>query len=163
MSPQGAAEIRSAPPSEGALLNEVLTGLRSYPKRLHPKYFYDEVGSELFERITQLPEYYLTRTEISILKAHLPAFAHPAFGLLASAAAWAVVGASRLGAFLWEGAFVARARDAGLTKSAMRAVLEDTDARILAFERQAGVTRLMLAAGIVLAGAVAAWWSQRDR
>lgn len=95
--------------------------------------------------------------------AHLPGFAHPGLGVLASAAAWATVGASRLGAFFWEDAFVARARDAGLTKDAMRAVLEDTDARILAFQQQAGMTRLMLSAGLVLAAAVVAWCSQRDR
>ena len=75
MSPHGAAAIVTAPLSEGALLTEVLEGLRSHPKRLHPKYFYDEAGSKLFDRITELPEYYLTRTEIAILKAHLPAFA----------------------------------------------------------------------------------------
>ncbi len=75
MSPHGAAAILTAPPSEGALLKEVLAGLKAHPKRLHPKYFYDEKGSELFDRITELPEYYLTRTEIAILKARLPAFA----------------------------------------------------------------------------------------
>ena len=75
MSPHGAAAIFTAPPSEGALLSEVLAGLKAHPKRLHPKYFYDEKGSELFDRITELPEYYLTRTEIAILKARLPAFA----------------------------------------------------------------------------------------
>ena len=38
------------------------------PKRLSPKYFYDATGSELFEQITRLPEYYPTRTELSILR-----------------------------------------------------------------------------------------------
>jgi dimethylhistidine N-methyltransferase len=46
---------------------DLLTGLAERPKRLPPKYFYDAVGSRLFERITELPEYYPTRTEIGIL------------------------------------------------------------------------------------------------
>jgi len=52
-----------------AFLDDVLAGLLAEPKRLPPKYFYDEIGSELFQRITALPEYYLTRTEIGILEA----------------------------------------------------------------------------------------------
>ncbi|HEX6626788.1 MAG TPA: L-histidine N(alpha)-methyltransferase, partial [Gemmatimonadaceae bacterium] len=43
-------------------------GLTQQPKQLSPKYFYDERGSELFEEITQLPEYYLTRAERSLLE-----------------------------------------------------------------------------------------------
>ena len=50
------------------LKEEVIKGLSSSPKTLNAKFFYDEKGSQLFEEITQLPEYYLTRTEISILK-----------------------------------------------------------------------------------------------
>jgi dimethylhistidine N-methyltransferase len=42
--------------------------LSQHPKRLSPKYFYDEAGSELFEAITRLPEYYPTRTELKILR-----------------------------------------------------------------------------------------------
>jgi L-histidine Nalpha-methyltransferase len=48
----------------------VRAGLTSQPKRLPPWLFYDEEGSRLFERITELPEYYLTRTERSILTEH---------------------------------------------------------------------------------------------
>ncbi len=48
----------------------VRLGLTSYPKWLPSWLFYDEAGSRLFERITDLPEYYLTRTERGILKAH---------------------------------------------------------------------------------------------
>jgi dimethylhistidine N-methyltransferase len=50
---------------------EVLDGLSREPKRLQPKYFYDEQGSVLFERITRLPEYYLTRTEMALFDAYL--------------------------------------------------------------------------------------------
>ena len=53
-----------------ALRDEVLTGLRAERKVLHPKLFYDAAGAALFERITTLPEYYLTRAELEILRAH---------------------------------------------------------------------------------------------
>jgi L-histidine N-alpha-methyltransferase len=52
------------------LREEVRVGLSSTPKELQPKWFYDERGSELFDLITQLPEYYLTRAERSILERH---------------------------------------------------------------------------------------------
>jgi dimethylhistidine N-methyltransferase len=54
---------------------EVLAGLKAVPKQLSPKFFYDEKGSQLFEAITRLPEYYLTRTELSIFDACLDALA----------------------------------------------------------------------------------------
>jgi len=47
-------------------------GLTSRPKSLPPKYFYDRAGSLLFERITELPEYYPTRTEAALLEEILP-------------------------------------------------------------------------------------------
>ncbi|PZX16527.1 dimethylhistidine N-methyltransferase [Palleronia aestuarii] len=50
-------------------------GLSASPKRMSPKWFYDAAGSALFERITELPEYYPTRTEISILRTHGEALA----------------------------------------------------------------------------------------
>ncbi|HET7417057.1 MAG TPA: L-histidine N(alpha)-methyltransferase [Solirubrobacterales bacterium] len=49
------------------MARDVREGLCAYPKELAPKYFYDERGSELFERITELPEYYPTRAEREIL------------------------------------------------------------------------------------------------
>lgn len=52
------------------LRRDVADGLRQTPKTLPPKWFYDTVGSELFDRITRLPEYYPTRTEASILREH---------------------------------------------------------------------------------------------
>src|SRR3984893_11916238 len=51
-----------------ASAGEVLEDLSQHPKRLSPKYFYDAAGSELFEQITRLPEYYPTRTELAILR-----------------------------------------------------------------------------------------------
>jgi L-histidine Nalpha-methyltransferase len=60
-------------PRDGVLAGmaeDVREGLSCPFKELPPKYFYDERGSELFERITELPEYYPTRAERSILNAH---------------------------------------------------------------------------------------------
>jgi L-histidine Nalpha-methyltransferase len=54
--------------SRQQMLRDVRQGLSKSPKQLSPKYFYDERGSELFEEITQLPEYYLTRAERSLLE-----------------------------------------------------------------------------------------------
>jgi L-histidine N-alpha-methyltransferase len=51
------------------ILADVRAGLFHAPRELSPKYFYDERGSELFEEITRLPEYYLTRAEREILTA----------------------------------------------------------------------------------------------
>jgi L-histidine N-alpha-methyltransferase len=52
-----------------ALRRDVSDGLRQTPKCLPPKWFYDSVGSELFDQITRLPEYYPTRAEAEILRA----------------------------------------------------------------------------------------------
>jgi dimethylhistidine N-methyltransferase len=49
-------------------LADVIAGLTDNPKRLGAKYFYDAAGSQLFEEITRLPEYYPTRTEMGILR-----------------------------------------------------------------------------------------------
>ena len=54
----------------GALAEDVRRGLGERPRSLPPKYFYDAAGSALFERITRLPEYYLTRAEHVLLDAH---------------------------------------------------------------------------------------------
>lgn len=51
-----------------AFAGDVIGDLSKFPKTLSPKYFYDAKGSELFEQITVLPEYYPTRTELSILR-----------------------------------------------------------------------------------------------
>jgi L-histidine N-alpha-methyltransferase len=52
-----------------ALRRDVSQGLRQTPKSLPPKWFYDSVGSDLFDQITRLPEYYPTRAEAEILRA----------------------------------------------------------------------------------------------
>jgi dimethylhistidine N-methyltransferase len=56
--------------------DEVLRGLRAPAKELPCKYFYDKAGSELFERITELEEYYPTRIERAIMERYAPEMAH---------------------------------------------------------------------------------------
>jgi L-histidine Nalpha-methyltransferase len=58
-----------------ALRHDVRAGLRASPKWLPPKWFYDARGSELFEEITQLPEYYPTRAEAEALREAVPEIA----------------------------------------------------------------------------------------
>jgi dimethylhistidine N-methyltransferase len=57
-------------PTTNSFMKEVLTGLSQKQKTIPPKFFYDAKGSKLFEKITQLREYYPTRTEIGIIKDH---------------------------------------------------------------------------------------------
>src|SRR3974390_3639227 len=59
--------IAAQNPELAAFEADVLAGLNATPKRVPAKYFYDRIGSQLFERITELPEYYPTRCEIGIL------------------------------------------------------------------------------------------------
>lgn len=63
------AKAQRFDPQTSAFAADVLDGLSRQPKQLSPKYFYDATGSELFEQITVLPEYYPTRTELGILRA----------------------------------------------------------------------------------------------
>lgn len=56
--------------AENPIAHTVLEGLTRKHKQLPPWLFYDAAGSELFDRITELPEYYLTRTERSLFQAH---------------------------------------------------------------------------------------------
>src|SRR6476659_11494133 len=57
----------AVPPAASDLLSDVIAGLSSDPRTLPCKYFYDERGAALFQKICELPEYYVTRTEIDIL------------------------------------------------------------------------------------------------
>lgn len=56
-------------PTPDDVLGDTLAGLSASPRRLPSKYFYDAHGSQLFEQITHLPEYYLTRVELELLEA----------------------------------------------------------------------------------------------
>ena len=63
----------SVPPDN--FLEDVVAGLSLARKQLQPKYFYDAAGSRLFERICELPEYYPTRAETELTRAHLDSIA----------------------------------------------------------------------------------------
>src|SRR5438477_11606155 len=53
-----------------AFFNQTVAGLSQRPRILPCKFFYDERGAQLFQRICDLPEYYITRTELQILRLH---------------------------------------------------------------------------------------------
>ncbi|MFN0038741.1 MAG: L-histidine N(alpha)-methyltransferase [Burkholderiales bacterium] len=64
-SPERTRDLSSSEDGFGRVL---VAGLRSFPKRVSPKFFYDEPGARLFDQICELPEYYLTRTEFRLLE-----------------------------------------------------------------------------------------------
>lgn len=64
-------QLHDLKPRLADMREEVLAGLAARPRQIAPKYFYDQRGSELFEAITRLPEYYPTRSEMSILESRL--------------------------------------------------------------------------------------------
>ena len=66
-------ELFDCEPTPNDLMVEVIAGLGERPKSLPCKFFYDQRGSGLFDLICQLPEYYLTRTEMRIMQNHLDA------------------------------------------------------------------------------------------
>jgi len=69
--PRTRVDVHLAPGAlRAALRADVADGLTSVPKELPPKWFYDDVGSQLFDEITRLPEYYPTRRERWILEHH---------------------------------------------------------------------------------------------
>lgn len=63
-------KLDSAVQIKAETVREILAGMRLVPKRIQSKYFYNEKGSALFDAICELPEYYPTRTESSIMEAH---------------------------------------------------------------------------------------------
>ena len=64
------ADHSDSPQADPAFRADVLAGLATRPRAIPARWFYDRRGSELFEEITRLPEYYLTRSERAILSAH---------------------------------------------------------------------------------------------
>lgn len=68
MTASNTAEIIDLGIRPARILSEVLVGLSKIQKSINPKYLYDKQGSEIFEEITKLPEYYPSRTETQILK-----------------------------------------------------------------------------------------------
>jgi dimethylhistidine N-methyltransferase len=80
MAAQSRAALRrpveaDAAEADSSFARDVIAGLTARPKRLSPKYFYDQAGAQLFEDITALPEYYLTRCELEILRERAPEMA----------------------------------------------------------------------------------------
>jgi L-histidine Nalpha-methyltransferase len=73
--PPGTVRYFNYPSMAVGFRDDVLRGLASPQKSIPPKYFYDERGSALFERICALPEYYPTRTEMAIMQANIAAIA----------------------------------------------------------------------------------------
>jgi dimethylhistidine N-methyltransferase len=73
MSPQTsqAAALTEQDFSVADSLAEIVDGLSQAQKSLSPKFFYDARGSKLFDEICELPEYYLTKTELAIMRAHI--------------------------------------------------------------------------------------------
>ena len=72
--PSSRFALREAWPP-GSFADDFLRGLQAQPKSVSPKWFYDEQGSTLFERINELPEYYPSRTELALLQRHAPEMA----------------------------------------------------------------------------------------
>ncbi|UFH33064.1 L-histidine N(alpha)-methyltransferase [Chryseobacterium sp. C-71] len=68
MNSQVETEFQTQNDSKETFLADVLEGLKSSPKKLHSKYFYDEAGDRLFQQIMDMPEYYLTNCELDIFK-----------------------------------------------------------------------------------------------
>ncbi len=75
MSESDSVQLTDCSPQTAKMRADVLRGLSQTPKQLPSQYLYDECGARLFEQICELDEYYLTRTEISILRRYLPQMA----------------------------------------------------------------------------------------
>jgi dimethylhistidine N-methyltransferase len=71
----GRVTVLNLEPVNADFLAEVLAGLSSSPRTLPCKFFYDERGADLFQKICDLPEYYITRTETELLRRYAPEIA----------------------------------------------------------------------------------------
>lgn len=76
------------------LITEAVAGLQAVPAALSPKFFYDRLGSTLFDAITELDEYYPTRTEAAIFRAHGAAMAAAVHGRLGAGCTMVDLGAA---------------------------------------------------------------------
>src|SRR2546423_14337025 len=64
----GQVAVLDFAPADTEFCEQVIDGLSQQPRTLPCKFFYDEAGSALFSKICELPEYYITRTEMRILR-----------------------------------------------------------------------------------------------
>jgi dimethylhistidine N-methyltransferase len=71
----GRVTVLDLEPVNADFLDEVVSGLSSSPRTLPCKFFYDERGADLFQKICELPEYYITRTETELLQRYSPEIA----------------------------------------------------------------------------------------
>jgi len=71
----GRVTVLDLEPVNADFLAEVLAGLSGSPRTLPCKFFYDERGADLFQKICELPEYYITRTETKLLRRYAPEIA----------------------------------------------------------------------------------------
>jgi hypothetical protein len=95
--------------------------------------------------------------------ARLPSLAHPGIAIVAGLAGGAVMAVAKFGWVFWEGAFVSHAREAGLSRGAMQALLDDGAKRVVEIEQVSGFHRFGYAAAVALAAGLVAVWSQRQR
>jgi len=115
-------------PEAPAPAQELAAGLLAQPARVAPKFFYDALGSRLFDAITELPEYYPTRTEAAIFNRHLPAIADAALAATGAAPTLVDLGAGdgtkaeRLFAALQPRRYVAVDISADYLRSALQAL-----------------------------------------
>jgi L-histidine Nalpha-methyltransferase len=107
--PVAPSEIQWHQPDSEALRAELAEGLRSTPPRVSPKFFYDALGSRLFDAITELAEYYPTRTEAAIVSSQGAAMAQcvPPGAVLIDLGAGNCAKAARLFQVLRPAAYVA--------------------------------------------------------
>jgi dimethylhistidine N-methyltransferase len=73
--PAGGLALLDLEPARSDFLAQAIDGLSGSPRMLPSKFFYDERGSDLFQKICELPEYYVTRTETEILRRYTPEMA----------------------------------------------------------------------------------------
>jgi hypothetical protein len=95
--------------------------------------------------------------------AHLPIVASPGLATLAGVVGLGLLVVSKVVPSLWHDAFIANAHDAGLTKEAMRSLLDHAPAPTVELAPQTGMIRFAVAAGLAMLAAGIAWWSQWRR
>jgi hypothetical protein len=94
---------------------------------------------------------------------HIPVFASPSLGMLVAVVGGIVAVFARMGYFFWDDAFVEYARKAGMSKEAMRSLLDQRPTPLLEVQALTGSSRFTIGIGLAALAALIAWWSQRRR